>query len=477
MSRTRSELTRKAVHVSMGGFALLLRWLGPWQAAGLALAALLFNVFVLHRLTRRALLREGERKRGFSWGIALYPAVVLVLVGVFHRRLELAAAVWALLAFGDGMATVAGVTWGLRRLPWNREKSWAGLIAFVVCGTLSAAFLLRWTQRAVIDQALGGTTGAAGHVGRSFMAGNLADGVLPDAAFLLLGCFVAALVAALAESLDTGIDDNVLVPLAGGATLYAATLVEAGRLVAAAPQIGMALAVGASINALLAVAAFASRGVSRSGALAGWLLGTLLYGFGGWRGFLMLLVFFVLGTASTKLGYARKAAAGLAQDRGGRRGARNAFANTAAGVIFALLGVAGATPRFWTVALVAAFATATFDTVSSELGQLWGRRHFLVTTFRRVRAGTDGAVSIEGTLAGLVAALLLAGSAWAVGSIGLIDVGIVGFAAFVGATFESYLGATVERSLRLDNELVNFVNTVVGGLVAGLLYTTVAVFI
>ena len=61
MSRLRGELTRKAVHIGMGSFALLFRWLTPWQAALLAIVALLFNLFVLHRLTGRALLRDDER--------------------------------------------------------------------------------------------------------------------------------------------------------------------------------------------------------------------------------------------------------------------------------------------------------------------------------------------------------------------------------------------------------------------------------
>ncbi len=109
MSRLRGELMRKAVHVSMGGFALLFRWITPTQAALLAILALLFNLFLLHRLTRRALLREDEREAGYSRGIVLYPAVVLALIIVFRERMELAAAVWGFLAVGDGMATVAGV--------------------------------------------------------------------------------------------------------------------------------------------------------------------------------------------------------------------------------------------------------------------------------------------------------------------------------------------------------------------------------
>src|SRR3990172_13112582 len=108
MTHCRAEIARKAVHVGTGGFALFLRW-PPWTAAALlALFAILFNVFALHRLTGRALLRDGEKSRGFSSGITLYPVAVFLLILVFQGRLDLAAATWGLLAFGDGMAAVGG---------------------------------------------------------------------------------------------------------------------------------------------------------------------------------------------------------------------------------------------------------------------------------------------------------------------------------------------------------------------------------
>src|SRR6185503_7894139 len=97
----------------------------------------------------------------------------------------------------------------------------------------------------------------------------------------------------------------------------------------------------------------------------------------------LLLAFFVIGSAATKLGYRRKEAARLAQENKGRRGARHALAN--AGV-----------------------ATAAADTSSSEIGQLLGRRTYLPTNFKPVPRGTEGAVSLEGTLAGILASLVIA---------------------------------------------------------------------
>src|SRR6185436_17336805 len=196
---TRSEIRRKAVHVGRGTAALLLRWLTPLQAGACALAALFFNYFLLHRLTRSSLLRAHEAERGFSVGIVLYPAVVLATIVVFRGRLELAAAVWALLAFGDGMATVAGVMLPGTPLPWNPRKTWSGFLAFVAFGTATAAFLIRWVQHSDAEW-----------IGDSFLA---------HPGFLVLGCLAAALLAAFAESVESGLYADLVVPLLAGAAL------------------------------------------------------------------------------------------------------------------------------------------------------------------------------------------------------------------------------------------------------------------
>ena len=105
----RTEFPRKLLHVGMGTFVLLLRWLTPWQAMLMAAAALVLNSFFLHSITRGALLRPSEQASRFSRGIVLYPAILLLTFIVFRSRLELAAGVWVLLAIGDGMATLTGL--------------------------------------------------------------------------------------------------------------------------------------------------------------------------------------------------------------------------------------------------------------------------------------------------------------------------------------------------------------------------------
>jgi uncharacterized protein (TIGR00297 family) len=450
-----NEALRKATHIGMGFIALALRFLGPLWSALLAAAALANNLFLLHRIGGRRLWRDHEHAAGGALGIVLYPLTVLLLILVFFRRLEVAAAAWGLLAFGDGMATVCGLAWGRRKLPWNAAKSWAGSAAYVAFGTLAAAGLLIWTAPE-----------------REY-----------SWAFALVAGGAAALLAAGLESLPQGLDDNLGVPLVSGLFLFGFVLTHnrwpafLGLERAGGTGPGAFLtrvAIGLAVNAALAGAAWAARTVDLSGVAAGMLLGTAIYAFLDWRGYLLLVAFFVIGSACTKLGYRRKAAANLAQEKGGRRGARHALANAGVAAACALFAALTPWPVLFAVAIAAAFATAAADTAGSEIGQLIGRRTFLITTLRPVPRGTEGAVSIEGTLAGIAASAVIAVLGAALALYPWAGVLPVILAAFLGTTFESVAGAALAERQLLDNEALNFLNTLAGALAgAGLAWLLV----
>lgn len=224
-------------------------------------------------------------------------------------------------------------------------------------------------------------------------------------------------------------------------------------------------AVALGVNLLLGGLAWWRGAVSRGGFAGGVPIGTLVLALGGTGAYLALCTFFAVGTAATRLGYSRKAQAGLAQEERGRRGSRHALANCATGTALAV------SMAFWpafapAVGLVAAFATAASDTLGSEIGQLYGRRPYLPTTFRRVPAGTEGAVSLEGTLAGVLGSAALGALGWAAGMFPAVGIAVVVVAAFVGTTVESYVGAIWGREARIGNEAMNFLNTLVGAAVA-----------
>jgi uncharacterized protein (TIGR00297 family) len=183
----------------------------------------------------------------------------------------------------------------------------------------------------------------------------------------------------------------------------------------------------------------------------------------GYKSFLILLSFFLLGSIATRLGYAAKAARGIAERRKGARSWREALANTLAGAFFALLVITTHQEAAFLVALVAAFSEAAGDTVSSEIGQWLSPRAYLITTFRPVPAGENGGVSLAGSVAGLVASALVIGLGYGLGLCGKGSAPIALGAAIVGNLLDSVLGATLERRGLVTNGIVNFAGTSFAG--------------
>ncbi len=443
MSLTAGEAKRKVLHVAVGGFALLLRYLDWRGAALLAVAAFLNNWLVLPRIGGKSLWRDVERGKGYPTGILLYPVSVLGLVLAFHDDLSKAAAVWGILAVGDGMASLVGQALGGPRLAWNEKKGWVGFVSFVVFGTLAASFLMAWVLRLPIT---------------SITSPRIVALTVP----VTLAC-------ALVESLPTTLDDNLTVPLVGGVLIGLLSLTDVSYL--RGPDLGRNAAVGLGVNAAIAALAWLGRSIDVPGALSAVVIGTTItIGLGpGALG--VMIAFFVIGSAVTKLGYRIKAARGIAQEKGGARGWRNAWANGGVPALLALLG--GMSPpglrELFALAYCASVATAAADTCSSEVGKAYGRRTFLITTFRPVPPGTEGAVSLEGTLAGLAGGLAVAAVGAAAGLYTWPLVAAVGVAGLLGSLAESVVGTVAERRGWMDNDLLNAFNTAIGAAIVVLM--------
>ncbi|MCI0617251.1 hypothetical protein L0244_30115, partial [bacterium] len=129
-----SELQRKIVHIGSSAFVLLLRWLTWWQAALLALGAFVFNFLILPKVGGRKLYRDDDHQRGHAIGILLYPLSVLLLILCMPQHLQIVAAAWGIMAWGDGMASLFGTRYGKTKIPWNSNRSYAGSAAFIIFG-------------------------------------------------------------------------------------------------------------------------------------------------------------------------------------------------------------------------------------------------------------------------------------------------------------------------------------------------------
>jgi uncharacterized protein (TIGR00297 family) len=209
----------------------------------------------------------------------------------------------------------------------------------------------------------------------------------------------------------------------------------------------------------------ALRKLTAAGAGLGGLLALGVYVGAGFTGIAMLGGFFVLGTIATGHKRQWKEQAGIAEAGEQTRTAAQVFAN---GGVAALTGafalVAPHQATLLQMMMAASLASAAADTVSSELGVVYGRNFYNICTFKREKRGLDGVVSLEGMLLGICGSLLIA-MIYAVGFGFDKNVIWIVVAGTVGNLVDSVLGATLERSHFMNNNAVNFCNTLVAALV------------
>lgn len=352
-------------------------------------------------------------------------------------------------------ATVLGGLAAFGHLP---VPVFAGSVLLVALGNLGAEVV---RSRSSHDPTLGflaaaAAGGAIGLAGTATLAGTR-----PEPGTVLLLSVSGALLGGLVRSMLFPRDEPPIV-LSVGLVLWFLAAVDAGG-----DPTAVAFAIG--IMGVFGALSFLLDTGSIDGVLAGVVLGLLTIVLGGYAWFALLLTFFAVGGLATKYRYEEKLQRGVAEDDGGTRGGENVLANSlvAVGAVFGLAAVEAGLVDVGTdlllVCYAGAVATALGDTLSSEIGGAFdGAR--LITSFDPVQPGTDGAVTWQGTLAGVGGSVAVAALAVALfPAVGTVGLAVVGLAGLAGMTVDSLLGATVEGGL-LGNAGVNFLATLAGGL-------------
>jgi len=185
-----------------------------------------------------------------------------------------------------------------------------------------------------------------------------------------------------------------------------------------------------------------------------------------------LLALFVLTFVATKIGKSKKDRLGTGESKRGRNAAQVAanLGISALALHYSVWGIFRLHP--WPGVLefvaIAALAEAAADTVSSEIGQVFGGTARLITTLQPVQPGIDGGVTIAGTIAGIVGAAIVSWIGFGVrgGAFRENAVCTAGctLSATFGFLFDSVLGATLERKGYFNNDAVNFLSTLASAL-------------
>jgi uncharacterized protein (TIGR00297 family) len=197
-----------------------------------------------------------------------------------------------------------------------------------------------------------------------------------------------------------------------------------------------------------------------TGAFTGALLAIAIFAGTGFPGVIFLACFFIAATLATSWQFQVKVQLGLSEKEHGRRDSFQVLAN---GGVAGLLGLSSIIfPEYrhvLTIMIACSLSAATADTISSELGSLYGKKFLNIVTFRADRRGENGVVSLEGFAFGILGSSLIALTYGITEEFRWKYILIIVIAGTIGNLVDSILGATLERNGRIKNDGVNLLNT------------------
>lgn len=214
-----------------------------------------------------------------------------------------------------------------------------------------------------------------------------------------------------------------------------------------------------SICFLCALLAVLTKKLTVAGGIAAFVIAMLMGAAWAWNGLALLGSFFLLAVMATRKGK-------VANRENSHQEKRDVWQVLANGGVAALCTIPVIMNPHWTSRslLIAggALSAATADTLSSELGTIWGKRFVNILTWKADQKGLDGVVSLEGTLAGM-------GGSTVIGLVAcwylpFVYIPAIVLAGLGGNLVDSILGAALERKHRIGNNMVNLVNTLTGAL-------------
>lgn len=258
---------------------------------------------------------------------------------------------------------------------------------------------------------------------------------------------------------------------------------------------------GIIIVPFIGLLAFKLRAVDLSGLISGIFIGLSIFCLAGWRWFIVIFFFFASASLATRVKYETKRRNGVAEEKGGARRWGNVLGNgLVAAMASAMYFITSGNPIYLLVFL-GSVSTACADTIATEIGLTSNHPpRLIVNPFKIVGKGESGGVTLRGKVAGSVSSLLT-GLLMVPSTIHLgipiqkiLTISVL--SGFIGETLDSFMGATIQGIYRcrvcgkitekklhchvktvqvkgirwIDNNIVNFTATLIGGLSAALLY-------
>lgn len=302
--------------------------------------------------------------------------------------------------------------------------------------------------------------------------------------------FIVGIIATVCEAMSSYGSDNLSVPLGVAFALHFMLT----RFGTPAANENLQFTVGLVLAALVALLTFYLKFLNNNGAVATFLLGTVVFGIGGWKFSIPILVFFILSSLLSKLGKKRKKKLAQTFQKSSRRDLGQVAANG---------GMAGLLVILWNYypndylfyLYLGALSAVTADTWATEIGFFAKELPRLILNFKPVPQGTSGGLTVLGTMASTLGATTIAYAGWfhfPKGSVTFTLIIIIVSAGLLSSLFDSLLGATVQAQYKcpkcgkitekrthcdnvktslhsgfswMDNDFVNFLASVFGALI------------
>ena len=462
------EYKRQMIHVLIGMIVLIFPFLHIQYLVLLLLGLFLFVLLLPVSSKLFGIITSSDSAARRPAGAIYLSGSMLILVLIawvltftdYEFPIFLIGGAIAITTFGDGMATILRVTEQARyemldnieypRRQYQREltkpESVKASLTILSIGVVFSFLIATWIV--------------------------YHTGYVISFQLLFFVSVIGGVTGALLECISTRIHDNLTVPIGSAMTMW--LFLVLGYSVSSV-HLMLVLVFALVLGYLAYIAGIADI----SGLLSATLVGVLIIAFTDVWWFLLLLTFYLLGGGFTKYKYEYKKSLGIAQGKGGARGYRNVFSNSivaiAASICYTILPQAS---YLFLYIYLGSVATATGDTLASEVGTTYKGSPRMITTLKKVEPGTDGGVSTLGETAALLGSSAIAIFAVLFGVIKvdpncLTDMAIVVVSGFVGTNIDSLLGATLQQRGILSNDGVNVVSTIAGGLVAGAVWVFV----
>ncbi len=401
---------RKAIHAIVGIFVVVSSFFFENNTPILIIAVFFAIANCISIFTGRLTSIHGRDK---SFGTVYYPITIFLLALFFWENHVIIFRVSILImTISDALAAVIGVKLGKNKFILIKDhKSVIGSLAMFV-STILIVFI----------------------------------GLILSNTFNLLEILIIAvcigLIATASELLSINGSDNLSVPIMSSLFLFAflneSSVTDFSQLM-----------IGIFTSLLIVFFSLKAKFLQLSGAVTAFLLGSIIYGFGGLDYTLPILAFFILSSLLSFLGKTKKIKVEKAYEKTGTRDYAQVLANGGLAGIFVILYYFYQLNYIYIVYL-SVIAAVTADTWATELGFFSKKLPRLITNFKQVPKGTSGAVSLTGTFFSIIGTIVIAGIGYFLSRESYIYLGIyftfliIITAGTISCFLDSLIGATIQ---------------------------------